>query len=242
MSALLFIASAGLVLPAPPQRAHAARRAAPTTMLDIPRITLPAAVADPIKDLDLKSPNDLSQAEYNSYSAAAIGGTLIFFILPLFDILGFFGDFVFSALVGGGVGAYASLRKVCPAGALTLPPHRSVRRPILTPDPLRGSTCSPARSSSRLPHFPLPSPTGHGGRVCEQVWRRAADCGRQGSGGGAGPERQAAEARRRHQELERRLRPAPTVGMGMISPSEVPVSMSAVLRMAARAARRSAGP
>ncbi|EOD38458.1 hypothetical protein EMIHUDRAFT_454655 [Emiliania huxleyi CCMP1516] len=111
MSALLFIASAGLVLPAPPQRAHAARRAAPTTMLDIPRITLPAAVADPIKDLDLKSPNDLSQAEYNSYSAAAIGGTLIFFILPLFDILGFFGDFVFSALVGGGVGAYASLRK-----------------------------------------------------------------------------------------------------------------------------------
>jgi len=158
MSALLFIASAGLVLPAPPQRAHAARRAAPTTMLDIPRITLPAAVADPIKDLDLKSPNDLSQAEYNSYSAAAIGGTLIFFILPLFDILGFFGDFVFSALVGGGVGAYASLRKVCPAGALTLPPHRSVRRPILTPDPLRGSTCSPARSSSRLPHFPLHSP------------------------------------------------------------------------------------
>mmetsp|Transcript_6969 Transcript_6969/g.21870 ORF Transcript_6969/g.21870 Transcript_6969/m.21870 type:complete len:166 (-) Transcript_6969:903-1400(-) len=107
MSALLFIASAGLVLPAPPQRAHAARRAAPTTMLDIPRITLPAAVADPIKDLDLKSPNDLSQAEYNSYSAAAIGGTLIFFILPLFDILGFFGDFVFSALVGGGVGATA---------------------------------------------------------------------------------------------------------------------------------------
>ena len=111
MSALLFIASAGLVLPAPPQRAHAARRAAPTTMLDIPRITLPAAVADPIKDLDLKSPNDLSQAEYNSYSAAAIGGTLIFFILPLFDFVGFIGDFVLSALIGGGALAYLSLRK-----------------------------------------------------------------------------------------------------------------------------------
>ena len=44
-------------------------------------------------------------------SAAAIGGTLIFFLLPLFDITGFFGDFVFSALIGGGAAAYAALRK-----------------------------------------------------------------------------------------------------------------------------------
>lgn len=48
---------------------------------------------------------------YNEYSAAAIGATLIFFILPLFDITGFVGDFIFSALIGGGAAAYASLRK-----------------------------------------------------------------------------------------------------------------------------------
>ena len=59
----------------------------------------------------LSNPNELSDSEYNSYSAAAIGGTLIFFLLPIFNLLGFAGDFVFSALIGGGAAAYASLRK-----------------------------------------------------------------------------------------------------------------------------------
>ena len=80
-------------------------------MLDIPRISLPDALTGPLADLDLKNPNDLSDAEYNSYSAAAIGGTLIFFLLPVFNLLGFAGDSIFSALIGGGAGAYASLRK-----------------------------------------------------------------------------------------------------------------------------------
>ena len=109
----LAVATAAFVVPIP----HASlalqqqRRALPAQMLDIPRISLPDALTGPLADLDLKNPNDLSDAEYNSYSAAAIGGTLIFFLLPVFNLLGFAGDFIFSALIGGGAGAYASLRK-----------------------------------------------------------------------------------------------------------------------------------
>lgn len=80
-------------------------------MLDIPRVELPDAVASTIKEQGLKSPNELGTTDYNTYSAAAIGGTLIFFLLPLFNIFGFLGDFVFSALIGGGAAAYCSLRK-----------------------------------------------------------------------------------------------------------------------------------
>jgi hypothetical protein len=64
-----------------------------------------------LRDLDLKNPNDLDTTAYNEYSAAAIGGTLVLFLLPLFDIAGFLGDFVLSALIGGGALAYAALRK-----------------------------------------------------------------------------------------------------------------------------------
>jgi len=85
--------------------------------VDIPRITLPDAVTEAIKSVDLKSPNDLSTTEYNSYSGAAIGGTLIFFLLPgalIFDLLDALGpvvgDFLFSAIIGGGLAAYLSLR------------------------------------------------------------------------------------------------------------------------------------
>ena len=76
-------------------------------MVDVPRITLPSAVTDVLKEQDLKDPNDMTTADYNSYSAAAVGGTLAFMLLlgPLagiFDISGAVGDFVFSALIGGG--------------------------------------------------------------------------------------------------------------------------------------------
>ena len=84
-------------------------------MVDIPRITLPDPVADVLKEQDLKNPNEMDTTAYNEYSAAAIGGTLALFIIPLFDLFGFFGDFVFSALIGGGALAYLSLRKDAPA-------------------------------------------------------------------------------------------------------------------------------
>ena len=83
---------------------------------DVPRISLPSAVTDVLKEQDLKDPNDMTTADYNSYSAAAVGGTLAFMLLlgPLtgiFDISGAVGDFAFSALIGGGALAYAALRK-----------------------------------------------------------------------------------------------------------------------------------
>merc|ERR1712094_60493 len=40
----------------------------------------PAQVSDGIKSVDLKSPNELTEEEYNSYSGAAIGGTLLMLI------------------------------------------------------------------------------------------------------------------------------------------------------------------
>ena len=80
-------------------------------MVDIPRITLPDAIGGVLQEQDLKNPNDLSDDEYNTYSAATIGGSLILFLLPLFDILSLPGDLVLSALLGGGLCAYLSLRK-----------------------------------------------------------------------------------------------------------------------------------
>ncbi len=76
-------------------------------MVDVPRISLPSAVTDVLKEQDLKNPNDMAATDYNSYSAAAVGGTLVFMLLlgPLtgvFDISGAVGDFIFSALIGGG--------------------------------------------------------------------------------------------------------------------------------------------
>ena len=82
-------------------------------MVDIPRIELPSAVSDALKDIDLKNPNDLSTADYNTYSAAAIGGTLALFVpgALVFDVTGTIADFLVSATIGGGVGAYLALRK-----------------------------------------------------------------------------------------------------------------------------------
>jgi hypothetical protein len=103
-------------------RAAAAPRASPAavTMVDIPRLELPSAVTDALKDLDLKNPNQLSTADYNTYSAAAIGGTLALF-LPgalVFDITGTIADFFVSATIGGGLGAFLALRKDELAGSV----------------------------------------------------------------------------------------------------------------------------
>ena len=107
----IYALSTAFVVPTPLATAPHMQRAVAPLMVDIPRVALPDAIADVIKEQDLNSPNDLSDGDYNTYSAAAIGGTLIFFLLPIFNLLGPIGDFVFSALIGGGVGAYASLRK-----------------------------------------------------------------------------------------------------------------------------------
>ena len=90
------------------------RRAPVRAMVNIPRISLPDQVSEIIKQQDLKSPNELSDSEYNTYSAAAIGGTLVL-LLPIAALdgalFGFLKDFVISALLGGGLLAYLALRK-----------------------------------------------------------------------------------------------------------------------------------
>jgi hypothetical protein len=78
-------ASFALTTPAAMPRMPVARAPA-AAMLDIPRVELPDAIASTIKEQGLKSPNELGTTDYNTYSAAAIGGTLIFFLLPLFNI------------------------------------------------------------------------------------------------------------------------------------------------------------
>ena len=72
------------------------------------------AQSDGIKSVDLKSPNELTEEEYNSYSGAAIGGTLLMLIpVAYYDglLFEFAKSFAISALLGGGLGAYLSLRK-----------------------------------------------------------------------------------------------------------------------------------
>jgi hypothetical protein len=82
---------------------------------DIPRITLPSAITEALTGIGLKSPNDLSNADYNSYSGAAILGTLSIFAtlgaaVADIEILALPANFIFSALTGGGIAAYAALR------------------------------------------------------------------------------------------------------------------------------------
>ena len=83
-----------------------------TLPIGVPRLTLPSAVTDVMTSADLKDPNRMSDAEYNAYSGAAIGGTLIFFLVPgavFIDVTGAVFDFVFAALTGGGICAFLAL-------------------------------------------------------------------------------------------------------------------------------------
>lgn len=89
--------------------------------VNIPRLDLPGVVADKLGEFDLKNPNTMNDEEYRSYSGAAIAGTLAFFLLPGALVSGIFSnigpvavalliDFTFSALIGGGLAIYLSLR------------------------------------------------------------------------------------------------------------------------------------
>mmetsp|Transcript_2945 Transcript_2945/g.8071 ORF Transcript_2945/g.8071 Transcript_2945/m.8071 type:complete len:277 (-) Transcript_2945:254-1084(-) len=89
--------------------------------VNIPRLELPGVVADKFVEFDLKNPNSMNDEEYRSYSGAAIAGTLLFFLLPGALVSGIYGnvgpvfgaillDFSLSALIGGGIAIYLSLR------------------------------------------------------------------------------------------------------------------------------------
>ena len=123
-------------------------------MVDIPRISLPSVVSDTLKEQDLKDPNGLSDTEYNTYSGAAIGGTLIFFLLPgalIFDaydaLLTVFEDFLFSAIIGGGIAAYLALRKDA-AAVRAAGPQLS---PFLRVRPTPANLCTLIRSNRPRP-------------------------------------------------------------------------------------------
>ena len=81
--------------------------------VSIPRISLPDAAKSALSDLDLKNPNDFNDREYQTYSGAAFAGTFALFLpgILVFDVTGALADFVLSALVGGGIMAFLSLRK-----------------------------------------------------------------------------------------------------------------------------------
>jgi len=110
---------------APPIHQHTrlsvADRDSSALNLNIPRLDLPGAVADKLSEFDLKNPNQMNDEEYRSYSGAAIAGTLSFFLLPGALVSGIFNDFgaiavaifidfAISALIGGGLAIYLSLR------------------------------------------------------------------------------------------------------------------------------------
>jgi len=89
--------------------------------VNLPRLDLPDAVTDKLTDFDLKNPNAMNEEEYRSYAGAAVAGTLLFFLLPGALLSGVYSDlgsvtiaivvdFLLSALIGGGVLIYLSLR------------------------------------------------------------------------------------------------------------------------------------
>lgn len=90
--------------------------------VNLPRLDLPDVVTDKLEQYDLKNPNKMDESEYKSYSGAAILGTLLFFLAPgalltgIPDDIGNIAgavlpDFAFSAITGGGLAIYLSLRK-----------------------------------------------------------------------------------------------------------------------------------
>lgn len=93
-----------------------------TVGLPTPRYDLPEQVTDVMEEkLGLINPNGMSEEDYNGYSGAAIAGTLLFFLLPGALITGelssvgelgssLLTDFLFSAIIGGGLAIYLSLR------------------------------------------------------------------------------------------------------------------------------------
>jgi hypothetical protein len=90
---------------APPRPAsYAATSSALTTS------KLPAAIVAQLNELELLDPTVLPREDQDHVIGVASVGALALFLLPLFEI-GFFGDLVVSALVGGGAASYFALRK-----------------------------------------------------------------------------------------------------------------------------------
>ena len=57
-----------------------------------------------------RDPGEFGQGEFDQFVAGTAAGSLLLFLLPLFEV-GFVGDLVLSTVFGGGALAYAQLRK-----------------------------------------------------------------------------------------------------------------------------------
>lgn len=117
----LITGGANAFVPQHSQSVSVVNRGSSALNVNLPRLEIPGAIADKLSDFDLKNPNKLNDDDYRSYSGAAIAGTLVFFLLPGALISGIYGDigsvaiaaltdFAFSALIGGGLAIYLSLR------------------------------------------------------------------------------------------------------------------------------------
>merc|ERR1719491_1439697 len=95
---------------------------ADTVGLPALRYDLPEQVTNVMEEkLNLINPNTMDEKEYSGYAGAAVAGTLLFFLIPGAIITGeleaigelgalFVKDFLFSAIIGGGLAIYLSLR------------------------------------------------------------------------------------------------------------------------------------
>lgn len=89
---------------------------APVRMQESPgRLELSKQVRDLLRENDLKDPTTFNDAETDKFLAGVAGGSLaVFFVFAALFDLGFFdvfGYLLLSTLVGGGVMAYAQLRR-----------------------------------------------------------------------------------------------------------------------------------
>jgi len=71
---------------------------------------LPLAVTNALVASELQDPTKMSREDQDNSLGAIAAGTGLLFLLPLFEI-GFFGDLALSSILGGGLAAYAALRK-----------------------------------------------------------------------------------------------------------------------------------
>ena len=72
--------------------------------------TLPLALTDTLDKYDLYDPTRLADKEADDLVGLIGAGTLLTFLLPIFET-GFLADVGFSALIGGGLASYLGLRK-----------------------------------------------------------------------------------------------------------------------------------
>ena len=110
--ALLTASASAFVVPAPARSRVAVRMQDEPDEPKAPGGSLVVSnrVRELLRENDLKDPSTFNEVETNNFIAGVGAGALGVFLLPLFEV-GFLGDAMLSALVGGGALAYTQLRR-----------------------------------------------------------------------------------------------------------------------------------